>query len=343
MKTDETKPTGDLVAEMAAVVRRIAAMQQERRLSDTRLVDEYPDLGSTKTWKDRLLPETFSGLNLERWHRKLMRVAAVLDGGSPDEEYYADMPFAREMHARMLKLERQQSDRRILACLAANGTGKSLFARWAVNQSRSTRSIVRMHPWCRNKMVHICSTIARVLGDDGQYSSPATAGAAVIRLLDGQPRTLFIDQAHEGGVALMHVLRALVDETPSRFVYLAYDTAFRQVMTSSTDAMVEAQSFMGRCLKPVFDRYRSGTRTEDVGVYLQRSGGMSRAAADSLAVRLAPALQRHTNLRLLDDAIAAARSKTGDDNPPADDIRDMVFALSGLDPKTFGQADGEGA
>jgi len=334
----EPQSNDELISEMRSVVRRVAAAQAERHLSDTKLVDEFPDLGSTKTWKDRLLPETFENLNIERWHRKLMRVAAVLDGGSPDEEFYGDLPFAREMMARLAKLERQQNDRRILSCLAANGTGKSVSARWAVNQSRSTRALVRMHPWCRNKVVHICASIARSLGDDGQYRSPSDAGAAVIRLLGGQPRTLFIDQAHEGGVALMHVLRALVDETPSRFVYLAYDTAFRQVLTSSADAMVEAQAFMGRCLKPVFDRYRSGTRPEDVSVYLQKSG-LSRTVAESLSAKLTPALQRHTNLRLLDDAIAAARAATGEDNPPAQSVDEQVFRLSGLDPKQFSEAE----
>lgn len=337
MKAEMTRE--EMLAEMVAVVRRVKLVQQERGLSDTKLVDEFKELGSQKTWADRLRTETFEGLNIERWLNKMRRVATILDGGSPEDEFFRHLPFAREMEARMLRLERQQGDRRILPCLAANGTGKSVFSRWAVSQSRSTRVLVRIRPSWRNKIVHLCGGIARALGEENRPSSPAAAEDVVIRMLTSHPRTVFLDQAHEGGVALMDVIRELVDETPSRFVYLAYDTAYRAVLSATTDAQIEAQAFMGRCLKPAFDLYRAGTRPEDVAVFLQEAAALSKVAAESLAPRITPALQRHTNLRLLDDAIVAARASSKSDDPPAESIREQVYRLSGLDPKQFNQVE----
>ena len=211
----------DIINEIRAITARIAAVQAERKLSDADLLREYPDIGSTKTWRQRLCAGELDELDHDRILAKLRRVAVILDGGSPDDLFIKEMQFAVEMNARLAQLERQTNDRRILVCLAPNGTGKSAFARWAVNQKRSTRTYVRIRPTWRNKPLHLCRGIARALGQEINTSNVADAEEAVINALSGEPITVFLDQAHEGGVALMHELRAFVDETKSRFVYLA--------------------------------------------------------------------------------------------------------------------------
>lgn len=323
--------TADQLAEARATVSRLIEVQRARKLSDRRLVDEYPDLGATKTWRQRLVGGQYDGLNPERTLNRLRRIGIILDGGTPDATYYREMPFALEVMARVGLLERSLTDRRILVVLAPNGTGKTTVARWAVTQSRSQRAYCRLRPAWRNKELHIANGIARALGADDVTSNAAEAEQRLIGLLSGQARTLFLDQAHEGGPALMHLLRALVDETPSRFVYMGYDTAFRRVQTANTDALIEAQAFLGRCLKPVFDVYKSGTTARDAAVYLQRSAGMAATSASSVAGRVTPVLQRTTNLRLLDDAIAAARASSEDDEADPDQVVAQVYALAGLD------------
>lgn len=324
--------------QITAIVARVAEVQRARKLSDRQLLEEFPDLGSTKTWRSRLLTGQLSGLNPDRLLGRLRRVAQILDGGTPDEVFYADAPFARELRARLGLLERQTSDRRILACLAANGCGKSSFARWAVAQARASRAVVRCRPTWRNRPIHICLGIARALGSDIETSNPAQAEETVVNLLRGQPRTVFIDQAHEGGVAVMHLLRAFIDETPARFVYLAYNTAFRLVLTSTTDAHVEAQAFLGRCVKPIFDAYKAGTLAEDVAFHLTRAADLSADTAASVASRVTRALRQTTNLRLLDDAIVAARASDDDDEAAADRIVESVYRLAGLDPRAAAMA-----
>lgn len=327
--------------EIRAIVARVDEVQKARKLSDRQLVEEYPDLGSTKTWRQRLLAGNIAGLNPDRLIVRLRRIAQILEGGTPDELFFPDSPFATEMRARLGFLERQTSDRRILACLAANGTGKSSFARWAVAQARASRALVRIRPTWRNKPLHICLGICRALGSDLDTTSPAVAENEVVALLRGQPRTVFVDQAHEGGVQMMHLLRAFVDETPARWVYLAYNTAFRLVLSSTTDAHVEAQAFLGRCCKPIFDGYKAGTLDRDVAFYLERVAGMKRDTASSVAGRVTRALRQSTNLRLLDDAIVAARAASEDDEAGADRIVSEVYRLAGLEPQAAGIERGE--
>jgi hypothetical protein len=60
---------------------------------------------------------------------------------------------------------------------------------------------------------------------------------------------------------------------------------------------------------------------------------MKRDPAQSVAKRVTPALRQATNLRLLDDAIIAARAAAEDDEAAPDRIVEEVFRLAGLDPR----------
>jgi hypothetical protein len=76
--------------------------------------------------------------------------------------------------------------------------------------------------------------------------------------------TMFIDEAHEGGTTLMKIVKTLIDETPARFVQLAYPTEYDRVKTATAGALDEAKQLLGRTMKPVYDDYRNGLREEDV-------------------------------------------------------------------------------
>jgi hypothetical protein len=343
--SDNKKNTwSDLQKEEAGkIIARGEAVQKSRNLSDAKMVTEFPDLGSAKTWSLRLSNRSFTSLNPERTLERLRRFAIILDGGYPDAIFYKDLPFSVEVLARVKLLERSTTDRRILVILAPNGCGKTTTARWLVHQSRTTRAYVRIRPSWRNKAIHLANGIAEALGAETKCQNAAEAEQLVISLLLGHPRTVFIDQAHEGGPALMHLLRSLVDETlvqaKSRFVYLGYDTAFRRVQCATTDAMIEAQAFMGRCLKPIFDAYKFGTRPSDVCQYLMHAADLPVDVAKGVATRVTPAIARSTNLRLLDDAIESARKGSEEDEANPELIVSEVFRLSGLDSRQFATAE----
>jgi hypothetical protein len=330
------KWTPEQLTEAREIVARLQTIQEARKLSDRALVDNYPDLGSPKTWRQRLVTGTGEGINPERTLAALRRIRTIIDGGTPEITYYPEMPFAGEVGARLTLLERSLSDRRILVVLAPNGCGKTTFARWATSKSRTTRAYCRLRPGWKNREVHICNGIAKALGENAVLNSAAEAEERLVSLLSGEPKTLFLDQAHEGGAALMHLLRVLVDETPSRFVYLGYDTAFARVRTSNSDAMIEAQAFLGRCQKPILDKYRDGVGFADIGAFITLAGGVPKAAAGAVAQRLTKVLQHGGNLRLLDDAIMRARASSSDDEVDPETLIKLCYQLANQDPSNVG-------
>ncbi len=295
-----------LIPEIEAMAARVAAVQIERGLSAEGLIRAFPDLGSSKSWTHRVLAKDYEHMDLPRWHWRLTRICAILDGGSPEAQFFPEMPFARKLRARLTELEKAGNDRRILVVLAPTGVGKTSTARWLVAARAEERALLRCRPSWRNKLGHLSAGMLDALDETPPSTAPAALEDALVKALTRAPRTVFVDQAHEGGVALMHLLRCLVDETPSRFVYLAYPTAYKAVLHGSSDAMTEAKAFLGRCRKPVFDAYAHGVGVEDVTVWLREAAGLAESAAKSLAAQLAPLAAGLHNLRLLEDALDRA-------------------------------------
>ncbi len=70
---------------------------------------------------------------------------------------------------------------------------------------------------------------------------------------------------------------------------------------------------------------------------------MKRDTAASVAKRITRALRMSTNLRLLDDAIVAARAANEDDEAAPDLVVSEVYRLAGLDPRAAALAGKEEA
>ena len=75
--------------------------------------------------------------------------------------------------------------------------------------------------------------------------------------------------------------------------------------------------------------------------HLLGRAGLTEATTKSLAAVLAPVLNAHTNLRLLDDALQRARAADDTDDPEPATIIAAVKELSGLDPKELTGKGGE--
>ncbi len=335
--------TNEQKSEAAALVKRLETYQLSARLSDGALLRQFPDLGSTKTWRQRLMAQAWDTMRPDRTLARLRRIGIILDGGLPDVEFFPDLPCVKELNKRLGMLERQQTDRRILVALMPNGCGKTLFARWAVAQRPNTRVYCRMRPGWKNKELHIANGMCRALGSDSDAANAPQAEHRLVALLSGQPRTLFIDQAHEGAQALFHLLRMLVDETPSRFVYLGYDTAYRHIQRADANVMMESGAFLGRCLRPIFDSYKLGTQARDVAAFLTCSLDFQTDVAAGLSHRITPVLQQYGNLRLLSDGIGSALGSSDDDEVTPEAVLQNVFGKAQLDPKALSAIQEEAA
>jgi hypothetical protein len=326
------KWTSQPLDEARAIVSRLVKIQGASGWSDSRMVETYPELGSQRSWA-RWRAGDYSRSHPARTLMRLRRISAQVDGGTPPEDVI-ELPFLRELRKRVAFLERTTTDRRVLVVLAPNGTGKTTAARKLVDERRECRRYCRLRPGWRNKEFHIARGLLRAIGVADDAGNAAEAEERLVEVLSSAPSTVFLDQAHEGGAALMHLVRCLVDETPSRFVYLGYETAWGRVHSSTADAMVEARAFVGRCMKPLWLAYRQGTLPADVRDFLVASGWEADTAA-TLGRTITPVLQSAGNLRLLADGLEFARAAADSDDVTPEQLREACVRLSGLDPATI--------
>lgn len=283
--------------------------------------------GTPDRWSRRLKAGLKTGcfdeVNIEGAVEDLRQLRSILEGvGMPDETYAT--PFLETFRERVERLEGQsaKTDRRILAVLAGIGVGKTVACKMVVSAEAeetdpdATKRILITVPtvWRENKIA-ILNGIAAALG-----VSPTSTGASALMETVSQGltdlHTLIFDEAHQGGVMLMRILKDLVNVTQAKFVYVALQTEFMRVSSASGGAIAEARQFIRRCIRPIFDDYREGTKAEftagsksrpaDIQVYL-RSAGVQGEDLAGLARELEPCLRRSGNLSTLSDGIDIAR------------------------------------
>jgi hypothetical protein len=172
---------------------------------------------------------------------------------------------------------------------------------------------VRAQPGWRENGIAICAGFIESLSGEGKKHNEGYHDllSKLRSLLSGVPKTVFIDEAHEGGIELMKIVRYLVDETRTRFVYLGYPTEYQKVVSATTGSLTEARQFIGRALKPIFDDYMTGTKPGDVAVVLKHAG--LKGEVKLLAEDITPRLLLSEGLRTLDDAIDLARLEAEED------------------------------
>lgn len=304
-------------AELKGLVAFLVKHQKTRDLSDRAMIAQFKNpngrllLGSAKTWRERLCGADYSSLNVGRWVNRLSEVRLQIEGGARSTNFFKDLPITKLLTGELDRLEGASNDRRCVVCLAPTGVGKSVFIQAAARERPSCRRAVAAHPGWRDSVTNICCGI---LADFGEEQPPYYGAAAAIdkltRILQSMTWTLLIDEAHDGGVALMRVCRHLIDRTATRIFYSGYPTEFARVRTATAGAITEAQQFLGRCQKPIFDDYQEGTKDADVEFYVRQALGFDEADARTVATATTTTLQRRYNLRLLEDAIELAEKKS---------------------------------
>jgi len=325
------------MSELKDLVGKAARYQDSLKLSDKLWCARYGRyVGSPKTWRERLRGD-LSGLNTDKWTKRLRELTAALEGGSVIEVFHDTMPFYLRLEAGVGLLEGQVNDRRVFACLAQTGVGKTVSGRRLISQAiardwNGPRRVFvsALNTWRENK-VTILRGLATSLGCTPEASGANAAMDAIVSTLRSDPRTVFIDEAHQGGVMLMRIIKDLVNETPARFVYLALRTEFDRVRSASTGNIVEARQFLRRCLQPVFDIYADGVDVRDVVAYL-KSALPSADGAKSVAQDIASLLRCRGNISTLADAVDEATAMCAADDTDPDPLRvlEALRALCGV-------------
>lgn len=301
--------------EIGALAARFSELQRTLGLKNGAFAARYRKyVGSEKAW-NAVKDNRWDGyLNPEKLVAKLREFARFIDAAQSydADEFVQGLPFVRNMNARFEALLGADKDRRCLLCLSPQGVGKSWWASSIVKDDPARRTYVRVPFTWREKPMHLTRGLASALNLPEKKNPAAQEAELIEGLRKREDHVVVIDEAHNGGVALMKLLKDLIDETRARFVYLAFPTEFDIVSGSGVGAIGEARQFLRRCLRPVFDTYRSGIGAADVVDFMAGSGVEKNGELRAFAAEVAPVLAGKHNLADLSDALANARAEAED-------------------------------
>jgi hypothetical protein len=293
---------------VSGLIDRIEKHQKALRLSDNQFVARYQRyLGSAKTWRDRLCGRAWNefGAKLEKWEKKLASFVTELDGGASMDEFYRELPVARYGFAIYDALQGTRTDRRCSVLPGSYGIGKTWTLRRIAFENPTKAVFVSANETWKDSRMQIARGLAMALGC-AEGTSAAGTFQNVIEHLRANPVTVLIDEVHEGGVLLMKLVKALINETQAKFILGTYPTAWNRLVTGSTDATAEAQQLLGRTMKPIKTDWIKGLNLRDVEKYLELSTGLN-GECRLLAEQILPEVKRGGNLRLLADAVELAK------------------------------------
>lgn len=328
------KGTTEQLNELRELVTKVTAHQG--RTPDNVWCNRYRQyVGTTRTWRDRLCAGQFDQVDVPRRIASLQELISFLEGGAIPEQLYPDLPFNRRFQIGLERLEGQRStDRRIFCVLAGIGVGKTVACRLALREQHAAdyqgpkRISLIIPEALRENKTGLLGYIAHALNCGGQaVTSPALMEA--IKGALSQDVTLIFDEAHQGGVMLMRIIKDLVNHTPARFVYVALQTEYLRVVSASKGNITEAKQFVRRCMQPVFAGYAGGTLAivpqaggkdadGDAALYIQYRTGLEKPAARRLAAEKLSALRAAGNLSSLADALDKAQLEADDEEREVD-------------------------
>lgn len=291
-------------------IERLELYQTSNGLSDVKFVARFQRfLGSTKTWRQRLCARNWSeiagadGEGIESWTARLGSLVAELDGSTDMQAYLDDLPISKYSQLMFERLQGQSSDRRCCMLVGNYGVGKSWALRRIRRNNIAETVLVEADISWRRSWSPIANALAEAIGAPRGTSAAATF-ASVIDCLKITPMTLLIDEAHEGGVHILKMLKTIINETRSRVIVATYPTGWNKLTKSSTDAYQEARQLLGRTIKPIETRWAQGVTADDVAAYIAGyCTTISQGEANSLAQRITGRVRQNGNLRLLADAV----------------------------------------
>lgn len=288
--------------------RLIGRAEQHRTaigLTHTQFASRYAQFtGSHKTWEYRLLPRKWGEIKAETWLPKLRKFALQLDGATQDRTVFASLPIVQHAEYLYQALQEREDDRRCAMLIGTQGTGKTFALRHvASSERRSAPVFLNCNETWKDSRMRIATALAQGVNAAVTASASQTFKNA-IEILKGTPLTILVDEAHEGGVLLMKLVKTIINETRSRVMLSIYPTAWARLLNGANDAYAEAQQLLRRTLRPVKNDWRCGLTPKDISAWA------SAVKLPDIRAETKPLLgliQKHGNYSLLDDALARAR------------------------------------
>jgi len=305
--------------ELDRLITRVEQHQKALGLSHIRFATRFARfLGSHKTWEFRLLARKWDELNPERQLPKLRKFISEIDGTVGSQEIIATLPIVKHACYLYDTLQTRNNDRRCAILIGIQGTGKTIALRHIERENNHAPAFISANETWKDSRMRISQALATVI------SAPIASSASqtfqnCIELMKSNPGNLLIDEAHEGGVLLMKLVKSIINETQWRVMLAIYPTAWRRLLNGANDAYAEAQQLLRRTIRPIKNDWINGINDDDMKAWCEANGVTPGKAWIS---DLLPLVRRHGNFSLLADALERAQVMAGEKD---DDITPELF------------------
>jgi len=285
-KTTVTKTMGATEYDLFEVAGRVRGWQEERGLSDTQMLREYPGLGSTKTYT-RLIAGDAEDLDAARWLKDYQAVWSLIqllaEAQAENDDVYSDLTTVLDVRQAVAQAMKERGNNRLVLIQGPSGSGKTTAARMLQGKYGARIVICEANEIWKENANAMLGGILRALGVK-QPPIPVAAKfeLAVARLNDSRV-CLVIDEAHHLGPRTLNLVKSLLNQTPGEFLLLAMGTLWNRL---ETQAYAEARQLTQNRLS---ERIRfDGVELADVEKMLERRLGLDgELKAVAVAIRQA--------------------------------------------------------
>jgi len=217
------KNTVDAAVELQEIARAIDGYAGRRGFSLKKLMQEFPALGSEKTFRD-MREGNFDGYDLEKQLANYKGVFAIIQemtGNDSGELLYDDLPAVVAVRLAVLEVMKSWGTDRVVFVDGESGMGKSTAAKVLCGKYGQRIVMIEATDMWNDSPSAMLGEILLAMGWESVTGLSGMQRLEKCReLLNAARRCLIIDEAHHMGPHCMNVVKSLTNRTPGEFVMI---------------------------------------------------------------------------------------------------------------------------
>lgn len=280
----------EMIKELATLAREVRDYQAAHDLTTSRLVREFPGLGSDKTLG--LLaagdPAKLEDLDLERWLAEyrattgLMRTLA--EKKARKDEVYEDLTTVKHLRLALMEAMTDKSNSRLVLAVGPSGSGKTTAAEMLQKKYGAKRVLLLEADETWKSPGPMLDAVAQAHGRNDLPPSLAGKLAVVLGDMRDTRVCLVIDEAHHMGVPALNLIKTLINRTPCEVVLLAMDSLMKRLEWGSYEEV--RQLTQNRLAERV--KYGTPAPADVAAMVLRRTGAtLDKAQLETLCAKAA--------------------------------------------------------
>lgn len=232
----ESPPLSEQQSRIQGIAKEIAEYQAQRGLSDAAICKMFAGLGSTKTFK-RILEGNFEQLDPDRQEHNYTSVAALIAAdrasGRIEEPDYEDMRHVVAASLAVGDAIRAKDNGRLVILEGGIGAGKTTVMRCVQAKWPNTVTCLEADvTWTPSLHVTLTEILRGLLPIETAQRSSGDALRKVLEILAQRRRVVWIDEGHHLGLLGLHVVKTLINRSPTVIVIAAIPTLLRRLEQS---------------------------------------------------------------------------------------------------------------